>query len=210
MYYPTDRFNRNLKNKQMTQANKKDEVVEIYLFSDPKPEIGSEQSSEVDDRPMELSSRINAVFAMQRIKHDLSWLDAVISSSLPRAQELARILAERSVNTPRKKEGRRHFEDHLEIDTIETTLNVVPNDGYQPVLVISDINHITVTQLASAIEELLPGRKVLIVLDAKSLENLAQKLTAREVGLNLNFAEGVKITLGKNREISNIRQKRKI
>lgn len=189
----------------MTRKDGKNNVVEVYLFNDPEPEIGDEQSGEVDDRPMELSSRINAFFAQRRKKHDLSELDAVISSSLPRAQELAKILAEKSVNTHEKQKGRKHFEEYLKNTTEGVVLNIVPNDGYQPVLVISDINKKTVAQLGSAIEELPPGTKVLIVLSSEKLQNLTQILMNHEARLNLDFAGGIQITLGKNREVRNIR-----
>lgn len=194
---------------QFKKANKmteEDKKITVLLFRNLAAQVyvsgnKEEYAEEVeDDRNSGLLSRLQGYFQKSRLKDELSELDAVISANLRRASDLAEILTENSVNTERKRKARQHIEDALEIS------GIVLNDEYQSILVLTDIDYRTISQLAGAIETLPHNSKLLIVLDKDNLQTLAQKLMQHEnIKLNLEFGEGVRIILGDNREISKIR-----
>lgn len=199
MYYSVVRINRNLTTSQMTHKN---QSIHVYLFNNPEADTYSGESREEAeariDRTMELNSRTKAIFQKRSMKDELSTLDVVISSNLLRARELAKILSEGTINTEKKREARQHIEDNLEIT------GVMLNNEHQPVIVINSISDV-VSRIADTIESLLVDTKLLIVLDKESLWSLARRLMRdNEIEVDLDFGQGVLITLNETREIKKI------
>lgn len=200
IYYATDRINRNLTFGKMRQRKKQ---IQILLFRNLAPQIHQsereERTEEVeDDRIPALHSELQADLRQRLMKSELATLDAVITSHPRRATQFAEILVKSSlqtVNTQRKRNARKHIEDNIDIT------GVALNEEHQPIIVLKNISGDTITDLVNTIETFPQNTNLLIVLDKDNLQSLARQLLKdKELELDLDFGQGIKITLKSHME----------